>query len=291
MRDTLKLIAILFVLILVQSCQKEIANTDTPGIPPVITPHDSVTVLSRFIFIDYRVSNTDTMGYNEILYDDLRRVATISLYDYGKTIPSSVVTFYYNGNDTLAYKKTDIDPDPLYGYSDTHFYFYDNLNRLIEDSTLHSPMQVEVSKYNYSPTMIAAMISYVDNADPLNPYEEIDTGFVNTHGDIFAATMHNNYQEFYVDTLEYDTKPNPFYPLNIRSTFNPLPGFDFFLEDYYLQKNNVTLIHEESPLSSGMSATTFTYTYNASGLPFSVDMAYSFDQTDDYRIIFVYKKI
>lgn len=139
--------------------------------------------------------------------------------------------------------------------------------------------------------MITAITNSFDNANPLNSYEEIDTGFVNNNGNVFAATMHNNYQEYYIDTFEYDTKPNPFYPLNIRSTYNPLPGFDFFIEDFYLQKNNVTLIHEYTPVTAGISTTTFTYTYTASGLPLSVDIAYSFGQTDDYRIIFVYKKI
>ncbi len=298
MNKCLKAITAIFVCAFASSCQKDFENNPVPVIPPIITPpiitpHDSVTRLSKLVFFDFRVSLTDTSGYAEYIYDSLQRVTAINYYgnDNGSPLLSEVYTYYYTGRDSLAYKMTDKDLDPVYGYSDTTFYFYDNLQRLIKDSVVFSS-GIEVNEYEYSATKITGLQRLVYSADPLNTIVNTDTGFIGNTGDVIKTNSLTLTTDNYITSFTYDDKPNPFYQLNIRSTYNPIPGFNFFLEDFYNQKNNAVLVTDENQLFPGeIESNIFTYTYNSMGFPASVDVTYSFGQTDDYRIVFVYKKI
>ncbi len=177
---------------------------------------------------------------------------------------------------------------------------YDNLKcthskRLINDSIIYITFPgIEVRKYNYSDTLITSIRTTTNSADPQSPHVIIDTGFIGSMGDVFGTLTLLDSAELYIDTFAYDDKPNPFYTLNIRSTYNPIPGFDFYLEDFYLQKNNITSSVEFfvlGPDNINESLTTYSYTYYPSGFPSSVDIAYDFGQEDDYRLSFVYKKL
>ena len=291
-KNILQLIAGLFLCACVTSCQKELIATPDPVPPPVITLHDSVTRLSQLIFIDTYVSATDTTGYYEYLYDNLQRVTTINIYDYynSPSIPT-VFTFYYSGSDSLSYKMTEEGTHSSDTYSYTTFYFYDNLQRLIKDSAIYGP-DVYVYKYNYSNTMITTRGSFVYNNDLANPYLEADTGFIGSTGDVIKTNSLTLNNEDYVNNFTYDDKPNPFSQLNIHTTYNPMPGFNFYLYDFLLQKNNTILATEENQLYPGtITTTTYSYTYNALGVPETVNISDQDGPTSEPRILFLYKKI
>jgi hypothetical protein len=86
LKNILQLISLLFIGTIVVSCQKDRVNPG-PIIPPIITPHDSVTRLSKLFFIDTEVSSTDTLRYAEYLYDSLLRVTKVNWYEYNNNSP------------------------------------------------------------------------------------------------------------------------------------------------------------------------------------------------------------
>jgi hypothetical protein len=292
MKNILYFIAVLFACCLFCSCQKEPVDPD-PQAPPITTQHDSVTRLSQFIFIDTRVSAVDTTGYYSYQYDSLQRVATINMYDYTTGTPSlsAVFTFYYQGSDSLAYKKTEVSVDLTDLYSYSTFYFYDNQQRLIEDSALYGA-DVNVNKYKYAGTQIVKSGSFIYASDPLNPVSEEDTGFIAVNGNVTTTNSLALDGEYYINNFIFDSHPNPFNQLNIHFTYNPMPGFDFYLYDFMLQKNNALSETEENRLFPGnISSTTYSYTYNALGLPDMVNISDDNGPTDEPRIVFRYKKI
>ena len=296
MKNTLKLITLFFVCAFVQSCQKDLVDTQNPLVPPVIIAHDSVIVLSKFLFVDINVSATDTTGSYEYVYDSLKRVTAINYYDGNNNTASlgEISTYYYKGSDTLAYKMTEKDFDPSYPHFFTTLYFYDNLKRLIKDSLIYSPADFEVDQFNYSNNMIIATLEYTNNNDPRDNSIETDTGFIGTTGDVIKTNtlVNRGINGYYIDNFTFDNNPNPFYQLNIRSTYNPVPDFNFFLEGYYLQKNNVVLDASEDPFNHTLLGQgTYTYTYNALGFPATVDIIYDGGSTDDTRMVFIYEKI
>ncbi|MEO6328649.1 MAG: hypothetical protein ABIO55_06945 [Ginsengibacter sp.] len=295
MKNTLKLSAIFFICAFVQSCQKDIEDINSPLIPPVITTHDSVTRLSKLIFFEDGTLATDTTAYRQYFYDSLNRVISIKHYDYlnGNPIFAEIVVYFYTGNDSIAYKLTHevVDPSNPDPDTDTSFFFYDNLQRLIKDSSISS-IGLQVSNYTYSNTMITAMIRSVTNSDPLNPYMEKDTGFIGSAGDIIKTNSLTSTGEYYINNFTYDNHQNPFNQLNIRSTYNPVPGFNFFIEDHYLQKNNVvSLTYENQSFPGLIDNDAYTYTYNASGFPETVNISFESVPVDNYKIVFVYRRI
>lgn len=293
MKLNLNIAGAFFLCALITSCQKPFNDITDPALKPVVATHDSVTRLSELAFIDFRNSATDTTGSSEFIYDDKQRVTTINDYDHnnGAQLLTEFYTFYYTGNDSLAYKKIFTDTDPTYGYTETTFYFYDNLQRLSKDSTIFSS-GIVTNQYNYSSQMIINMQTFVYNSSPQNSSVNTDTGFINNTGDVTKAHSIFFSTGNYITNFSYDDKKNPFQLLNIRSTYNPVPDDEFFLEDLYLQKNNVTFQTSEDQSAPGNSNNcNYTYSYNAINLPQSVDITYSFGPTDDYRIIFIYKKL
>ncbi len=286
MKISLRLLALLFLTASVSSCQKELTDPMTPVAPPVVTPSDSVTLLSRIAYVDINNSTAET-GYYDFAFDSLKRVHTITLsaFNNGITYPITIVTYYYNANDTLAWKKTEIDDDPSDGYSYTYFYFYDNQQRLIKDSTLYQP-GMGVRQYKYTNTMITAAGVYYDPADPSTGFNFSDTGLVNANGNIIQTNSLYDMDHESV-FLSYDSHPNPLFSLNIRSAYNPITNFDFFIEDFTLQKNN--LVSSNKAFNSSLE--TYTYTYDVSGYPSMVDISYDDVPQDNYRLVFYYKKI
>ncbi len=287
MKAALRLLPVLFACVLFASCQKELTDPMTPVTPPVITPYDSVTLLSRFAFIDINSSPSDTTGYYDFVYDSLHRVTNIKVYDYsnnGVTSLQGEYTYHYTSNDTLAWKKTETDYDPANGYTYSYFYFYDAQQRLIKDSVFYESTG-EVHNYTYSNTMITMKGRAFDPNDPSYIFDERDTGFIGNSGNI---TQTNSYYD--TDStkhfLAYDNHPNPFLPLNIRSTYNPVPGYNFYLEDLNLQRNNI--ITSNGVFNS--STVTYTYTYNTAGYPSTVNIHFEDVPQDDYNMVFFYKK-
>lgn len=291
MKNSIQLQSILFFCVFIVSCQKgfknPLAHSETP-----VTPHDSVMRLSKLIFFYPTFSGNDTLSYYEYFYDSLQRVSTININVKGVSSLYSVITYYYTGSDSVAYKKTSVYTDSLYNSdSASYFYFYDNYQRLIKDSIILS-YAVEVDQYKYSNTMITAMKQGVDTAGLNNPYWEADTGFIGPSGDVIKTNSFTNSYVSYITSFTYDDKTNPFIQLNIRTTYKPVPGFNFYLEDFYLQKNNAVFINQDIPGYPGSTATSmYNYTYNTFGFPDSVNIINHLGTRSNSSIKFVYKKI
>lgn len=103
------------------------------------------------------------------------------------------------------------EPDPTYPSYDTHFYFYDNMQRLIKDSMLFNSTQTEVDDYSYSATAISGMLRYTDALNPQNNNIYKDTGFIDSKGDVIKTNTLtgvsdpvSGYVESYLTTFEYD---------------------------------------------------------------------------------------
>lgn len=287
MKISPRLPALLFLITAAFSCQKDLTDPMTPVTPPVVTPYDSVTLLSRIAFVEINNSPTDTITYYDFAFDSLKRVTTVRVYDVdnGVSIPAEIYTYYYNGNDTLAWKKTEIDTDPVYGYSITYYYLYDSQQRLIKDSTLYNP-EVEVHHYIYSNTMIIMAGSFTNPTDPTNSFNMTDTGYIGATGD--PVKTNSLYGVDYTSsTWHYDNHPNPLQLLNIRSTYHPFPIYNYFIEDFTLQKNNVIARIDDN----GSDLANYAYTYTASGYPSAVDISYVNVPVDNERLVFFYKKL
>lgn len=273
MRYCIKIILVVIVCIVAVSCRKKPLSLEDPQ-PPNVEVHDSVMRLSAYYFYNISGSVQDTFRFNEIFYDGLGRVKTIRVY-MNSPVPHSlfwITTFNYHDSESIAYEKIQRFPtmtgrDTL----QTSFYYYDNLQRLIKDS-INYPNQVEVTTYHYSSSMIIARRSYVFNTSPVRTTTEIDTGFLSGTGNMIKLV-----ESYSIDSIAYkstafayDDKPNPFYQLNIRSTFRPIFDInDLALHlDFYLQKNNIVRIVEtDLSVPVILYNTDYSYSYNLAGFP------------------------
>lgn len=285
MKNISPFIIVFFLITLVQSCQKDFVNTDTPAVPLVIMPHDSVTLLSKVISIDPRTS--DTAWIDEIIYDSLQRVMYDKGYDYwsGNAELTNTDTYYYNAAETLPFKM--ISEEVGNPYIDTNYYFYDNLQRLIKKS-LNS---ARGTKYFYTDSTIVS-VGY-DNFLPSNT-PIVDTGFIGNTGDIIKTAsnvkfvgLENSVTNYFV----YDDHPNPFSLLNIYPALDPIPDEIYGPEGGYRQKNNVISSTTKDLVTPGVvNIFTYTYSYNTAGFPATVKTS-NVDESFQDEIIFVYRKI
>lgn len=286
--NRLKLIVALSLGTCVVSCQKKFLRPEEALQPPVVSTHDSMTRLSAFFLI--QPPSPDTSISHKIAYDTLGRVNSITTFLWNIAYPHlfSIATYYYAGNDSMAYKK--IEKFPVLTGRDTMqttFYYYDNLKRLVKDS-INYPNSAEVAQFNYSSSMITAFKSFDYFVYPFFRSTEIDTGYLNSAGNITRLSLWsiNGAPANYTIDFTYDDKPNPFYQLNIRSTFRPLFTVDDLILglDYYLQKNNILHIVEN------YYNTVFSYSYNASGFPTFQYLTSFRDASEDGFTAFVYEK-
>ncbi len=290
MKNIFPLIVVLFLCSFIISCKKDSKGSDP--LPPVLA-HDSMTRLSKYIFIDAQVSLSDTVAYYEYLYDSLQRVVKANWFEYVNSSPvlATTITYYYSNSDSMAYKSIFTSTDPLYPEIQTTFYSYDNLLRLIKDST-ELDSSLTVHNYQYSNTMAVAIGKFTFSNPALHSYVQVDTTFIESTGDVITAHQwdSDNNGQYYIDSFTYDSKPNPFYQLNIRSTYRPIPKVQRY-QNYILQEHNLIMASTTDPVYSTVpTRITYKYTYDPSGLPYIEDIA---DLTPFYRarIVFIYKKI
>ncbi|MEP6951342.1 MAG: hypothetical protein ABI863_18780 [Ginsengibacter sp.] len=297
MRYSLQSIIIVLICVALVSCQKKYLELEYSP-PPVVVAHDSIMRLSAYYFYSISGAVRDTFRYQELFYDSPGRVQTMKVY-LNNTGPNSlfwVTTFNYRDTESIAYEKIERFPT-LTGNDtlQTYFYYYDNLRRLIKDS-INYPNEVQVDTYKYSSSMITASRSYVFNVIPFTQPTEIDTGFESSTGDVTKLSMWytNGATVNSVVEFSYDDKPNPFYQLNIHSTFRPIFDLnDMALNlDFYLQRNNIVNVFETiAAVPPTLYNTVYTYSYNTAGLPVTqYNSTWRNDPGGDW-IGFVYKKM
>ncbi len=291
MKNTLTVIAVLFLSAIITSCQKDLVDPMVPVVPPVITPYDSVTRLSKLIYLDPTVSPADTTASIEFIYDSLQRVIIINGYEYYNNVSSliDVSNYYYAGADSAAYKSDHTEVGTP--YTSTIYYFYDNMQHLIKDSGI-SVNVTNTSSWTDQFIYSANTIIGITDDIPSGNFSSTDTGFIGANGAIVkTVTVQPGIGRDVTTYFNYDNHPNPFYLLNIRSTYGPVPGYVDDIYGDYLLKNNIVDQTTLDLLSPGsVYKGTNTYTYNASGLPETAINSDDSGQVDDL-LVFVYKKI
>ncbi|MGH2647931.1 MAG: hypothetical protein ACRDE8_10205 [Ginsengibacter sp.] len=262
-----QLIMYALLLVVMSSCQKPfLGPQDATQLIP--GPPTSAARLSEWYTIT-NGSSPDTTSLYKIFYDGLGRVHQINTYYYALLADPlfSETTFYYSGNDSNAYKKVDLfsglPPDNL----QTTFYYYDPLQRLMKDSIINSAY-ISVNQFKYLPKTII-LFNTLESLDSIPRYTtERDTGYLNNDGNIYRLSIWQTNvgtMGYFID-FTYDDMPNPFFQLNIHSTFHPL----FTVNDItlypgtQLQKNNLVNITETFP---AVYNTRYSYTYNTNGYP------------------------
>ncbi len=256
----------------------------------VIIPHDSVTLLSKLIIMKAQTGN-DTAGIYEYLYDSLHRVTNINYYNHQSSVPSleATIDYFYHGSDSMAFKKKINEINTFSGK--TVYYFYNADKTLAKDSLIFTDGKL-INNFFYTTTSITDTGRIYFNSDPSTPIVFAVAGALDSWAKIIrTVTMGDNFDHV-ENTFAYDDKPNPFAQLNISSTFNPLPGYNFYLYDDYSLKNNVTISTQEEVIAQGPKVTTtYTYLYNSSGMPVSVVINADYGTPDDARLLFEYKTI
>ncbi len=280
--STYMLIAFSGLLLFNASCSKTV---DTPN--PLPGTKDSAFVLSEMIYSGlYNPGNNDFK--NEFVYDTLGRVTTINSMSLnnGTYSAAEVITYYYNGSDTLPFKKTRRDITITNPFLESYFYYYDSQQRLIKDSANYD-FEIDVNNYTYSNGKVISEGYAVSPDFPTDFYYINDTAFLNSAGEVSVVNTFRD-PDHYSWKYTYDTHPNPLNLLNIRFAYPPFPVHDFLLEDFTASKNNVISVDDNNP--PGYNQLVQTWTYDTSGYPTSADIVHDGGSVDDTRVLFHYKK-
>ncbi|MEO7049456.1 MAG: hypothetical protein ABI091_29395, partial [Ferruginibacter sp.] len=237
MKFKIILSALLSIIILTISCQKEINGFDP--IPP--SPVDSIKVLDssyldKVILLDE--NGVDTFEIQTFNYDVNKRLVLITdtTKDRG-TISPAYTKYFYNGNDTLPYKNIYVSTFEQFDSVVTYL-FYDNVGKKIADSS------IELTKFPNSDTTRYEIVTHynyagnkvIGDSKSINIYngqtyvdENIDTAIIDMNGNILNIVKNRttlgsnganiNYKLNYNYT--YDGHTNPYFKLNILTGIQP----------------------------------------------------------------------
>lgn len=272
------------------SCQKNGLEDEPPLTPPVVPPvlpvdstsHDSVIVLSKLVVFDNSSSLSDTGYVYELSFDTLKRVIAANYFDHASGMPvfDGEEKYFYNGNDTLPYKNVYVRPATSGAITD--YYFYDNAQRLVQDSVISDQGVSNIFNFHY----------FEDKITTDKKEGSYDTAFLDASQNVIRTETYQDYDNYhFTTTFTYDTHPNPFNLLNIRSTNFPIPNE---LADNYtiVSKNNPLSLevynHKQPQYNFGF---TYSYEYNAEGLPVTVTTFHNGEAEVFERAVFVYKKL
>lgn len=233
-----------FLLVLViSSCQREL-DIDLGNDPPPPAINDSI-YLSKYIDFDTtQPPGLDTFSVYDFFYDIRKRITHYTWRDpNSSTDQSGEVKYYYNGNDTLPYKMTQVSKENgIIGLLDTIFYTYASSGKVSKDSML-SYFAVTNQLFSESAMAYTVNGNNVTVQGHYTDYSTIPTtqqyfGTVNltfSGGNIGLQVSSNHVTGFDYFELAYDDKPNPFYridphypvyaTMNNLSTDNPKNNF------------------------------------------------------------------
>lgn len=264
MKKAIQLLFTAFTFLTVVSCQKELFFPVEKG-PVVPALPGRGPLLSKCYGINYNGAVADTFNGLDIVYDSLWRVHQINTYIYNQVWGPlfSVATFYYNGNDSNASKSIELFNNFTPGHDRrTAFFYYDSKHRLVKDSVEDDANTITVSQYEYRQSMITSHRIYQFADSTFANHVQLDTGYINNTGNIRRITttwVSMVASDSYDIDYSYDDKHNPFFNLNIHTTFDPLStkeeDFPLFLSAKRMQKNNLlhrTLLFSD-PLTDELS--------------------------------------
>lgn len=281
------------------SCQKEPA----PLTEPPVTG-DS-TKLVKYIIINNAVADTIFTSFD---YDAQKRVTLVkSVYSSDPVDNSqfySINRFQYSGADTLPNIITtehhEGTAQDYYAANDTSYFSYDNLGRIIKDSTNYhetwsstgTDAYYTTRMYSYTGNEITLKIKTNSKYAGLKEYT-IPVTATEGNGNISALKMDDDYNI----NLTYDGHPNPFYYIPAFRSFTSIITSVVEGEIIYpvntMQKNNCTG-YSATYVSGDTENEVNTYTYTTNGLPATFTSQYSSNfgdpPTASFKGIFEYGK-
>jgi hypothetical protein len=283
-----------FLSLIICSCQKEKTQDRRTE-----NPQSDSTTLAMYIDLDTtQVSGSDTIEVQKYKYDNSKRLLESDYIEYNGNAPDgiTITKLFYNGTDTLPFKKTEsyyeLPSGNLVNTPDTGYYFYSQ-GRVISDSIIsHSnSSSYFVRKFSYNNNKITESIA--ENTTPPSTYLHL-----------FYQTKNNGNTSLQIDStfyngnniggtqtfsFSYDTKNNPFYnmPQSFIERGDPYYNMETYSEEMIFEKNNPTEIKEEA------FHLKYVYEYNINNFP-SVAKIYDDPDNDPtyyYKRVFIYTKL
>ncbi|MCW3091750.1 MAG: hypothetical protein JWP81_2819 [Ferruginibacter sp.] len=264
-----------------------------------ITGNTNGTTLSMYIEIDTTAfAPFDTISKTLFYYDNVKRNTGIDLsyYDNGVLSPQQYKSlFFYNGNDSLPFKKIVTSPFLLNTdsrfYEIEQFYFYTN-SRLTKDSSIQisgSTPHTIVTNYDYNNLGIIQTSTSYDTA-PLPVYTKTDTFYLQRVNGNIVKQIDTAFGYFSVNSFEftYDNHPNPFYHTQSRISLDnsyPIYSIETTIEEVF-EKNNVTEINEFDGTYNYHYK--FIYDYKPNGYPKAVRFYDQNSSTNFGKALFFY---
>ncbi len=276
--------------LIIYSCQKPTVDKRVES-----TQSDS-TALVMYVDLDTtQIKGKDTLIVQKYDYDNLKRIINTYYIDYNSGVPDGLfqTRFYYNGADTLPFKRIETYYDLSSGTVNNPgvgYYSYKD-GKVLSDSVSFSnnPLFYLVRKYSYVNNKITETIA--DNSTPQNievhkfyQIKNNENTTLQTDSTFFNGALMGGSQTF---SFSYDTKNNPFYnlpqPFIDRST--PYYSMETYSEEMVYEKNNPIEI------TSGFHLK-YVYEYKPNGYP-SVARVYDIDAPSQFwfKRIFIYTKL
>lgn len=268
------------------SCQKELSIENTSSFNEI---PDS-NYLDKIYKIDPVLN--DTTDFISYKYDANKRVIELKdSFGFFNGIEQYYrYKYYYNGTDAYPYKYDFIlQEDPgIPNVINTTWFFYDQFNRLIKDSTvgdffLDPVGDGPVTKYTYGPNRIYCFKTDTTlGVPPTTIIRNVTDTAILQNGNLIENTYRDNFGYLVHSVLTYDNHPSPFYKLSNSKTISMFPLGQTAIDELP-QPNNILKIKEVSTgISDNIHDYTNSYTYNAAGYPKSII-------TSTEKIVFIYR--
>lgn len=302
----MRILSVILIALVVVSCQRQ----PDSSLPPNSNtgnnnngnnnnpPSSDSTVLWKYIEIDTTLaSGSDTVDKTIFFYDDMKRLDHYYAYDF--SVPgdfdTTIVSYYYQNNDTLPYKitsiyhETDLDLD-------TDYYAYNN-GIVAWDSSLHhttwilygSPVEKETAivrtyqDHGNTTTVSEAVYYILPAGSPCHSTYEVSKTYVsgNIAGEQYVnpgclgGSISSQWQ--------YDNKVNPFYLIDLHYPVHKT----FYGNGLTSQKNNAT---QEISSSNNNVPVNFIYTYRSDNYPLIVRTVDPTNPSYNLKGLFFYTK-
>lgn len=277
-------------MLILVSCEKEPSNEN--GIVPP-TQLDDSTLLSMYVILTTQPN--DTASKVLFTYDSKRRNTGIEIVDFSDGVVTRQYksSFFYNGNDTLPFKKVAVSPflqptDQDY-INETCYYYYDKAT-LTTDSTIQnsqSLLYTIVNTYEYQvDRIINNVTTYYD--EPTTIYTNSDTIYLTyRNGNIIKQVE----APFSIDfTFAYDSHPNPFNRTQYKIVLDNRWPY-YFMETLIPEifgNNNAVEVKQSFGVHKFHHKN--TYEYKENGYPKKVDFVDQNDLSQSWTGIYFYTK-
>lgn len=305
--------------IYISSCQKEInVESGNNPFPPSGNVKDS-NYLDKLYFIDSIAGSKDTLVFYTYLYDTNRRLLNISHYyshltSLGPNLSKSQY-FFYNGTDTLPFKRAEYDYEEALFYSSQYLvdtsismFKYDGLGRKTFDSTHETDHfdfagsnGVEFRKiishfsYNARNVYVQKTATRLGGTNPVvysNTFT--DTAFFDATDNLISLKSYGSIMPgmYILGTFTYDNHPSPFAKLSNFASLDFFKTSELFWP-LLQSRNNPQLVLSEIIGGSGGFYQDYTnmYTYNTDGYPLRIVQPDSLGGPNYYITEFKYRKL